>query len=160
MSFPNDRTYSFDVNLLLADNAAAYTATGLSQVGGAQSILDMGGNQGTTPAELARVDCVAVIDVTAIKTSASNETYKLIALVSNDPAFGPGNVAMAGEIEVGFGASLDGVDMLTSTTGRYELMFSTQLAGQIYEYVALYLVLGGTAPSINISAFLAVLPEC
>ena len=160
MSFPNDRTYSFDANLLLSDNAAAYTASGFAQVGGQNAILDLGGNQGTSPVELARVDCVAVIDATAFDITSGNETYKMIALVSNDPNFGSGNVAMAGEIEIGKGTSLDGIDMADSVIGRYELMFSNQLAGQIYEYVALYLSIGGTTPSLNISAFLAVLPEC
>lgn len=160
MSFPNDRTYSFDANLMLADNAVAYTASGFSQVGGANAILDLGGNQGTNPQELARVDAVAVIDVTALDISSGNETYKMIAVVSNDPNFGAGNVAMAGEIEIGKGVSLDGIDMADSVVGRYELMFTNQLAGQIYEFAALYLVIGGTTPSLNISAFLAVLPEC
>jgi hypothetical protein len=160
MSFPNDRTYSFDANLLLSDNAAAYTATGFSQVGGQNAILDLGGNQGTNPVELARVDAVAVIDATAFDITSGNETYKMVVLVSNDPAFGAGNVAMAGEIEIGKGTSLDGLDMADSVIGRYELMFTNQLAGTIYEFCALYLVIGGTTPSLNISAFLAVLPEC
>lgn len=160
MSFPNDRTYSFDVNLLLADNASSYTASGFSQVGGANAILDLGGNQGVTPLEQARMDCVAVIDVTALDISSGNETYKICALVSNDPAFGPGNVVMAGAIEIGKGVSLDGFDMADSVIGRYELMFSNNIAGSIYEYAALFLVIGGTTPSLNISAFLAVLPEC
>ena len=160
MSFPNDRTYSFDVNLLLADNASAYTGSGFSQVGGANAILDLGGNQGVTPLEQARVDAVAVIDVTGLDITSGNETYKMCVLVSNDPAFGPGNVVMAGEIEIGKGVSLDGFDMADSAVGRYELMFTNQLAGTIYEYAALYLVIGGTTPSLNISAFLAVLPEC
>lgn len=159
MSFPNDRTYSFDINLQLSDNAAAYTATGYSQVGGAQAILDMGGNQGTSPAEQARVSAVAVLDVTALKISAGNETYKMIALGSNDPNFGVGNNVMLGEIEIGKGVSLDGVNMADSVVGRYELMFTTNVAGSLYEYVALYLVLGGTSPSISLSAFLAVMPE-
>lgn len=159
MSFPNDRTYNFDVNLLLSDNASAYTATGYSQVGGAQAILDLGGNQGSTPIQQARASVVAVVDVTAIKISAGNESYKLMVLASNDPAFGPGNVDQIGEIMVGKGASRDGVNMKDSVTGRYEIMCATQIAGTIYEYVALYLVAAGTLPSISLSAFLAVIPE-
>ena len=59
MSFPNDRTYTPDINLFLSDNAAAYTASGYLQVGGVNSILDPGGNPGTTTgsgAEFGTVD--------------------------------------------------------------------------------------------------------
>jgi hypothetical protein len=159
MSFPNDRTYSFDANLILADNAAAYTASGVSQVGGVATTLDLGGNQGTSPAELARIDAVAVIDVTAIKVSAGNETYKLLINASNDPNFGAGNVINVGAIELNAAASDDVPNSAASVTGRYEVMFCTQQAGNIYEFLQLYLVAGGTLPSISISAFVAVLPE-
>lgn len=159
MAFPSDRTYAFDANLLLSDNAAAYAATGFAQVGGAQAILDLGGNQGTVPLQQARIDAVAVIDVTAIKISAGNETYKLMMLISNDPGFGAGKVEMAGEIMVGKGVSRDGINMIDSVIGRYELPFVTQIAGVLYEYAALYLVIGGTAPSVSLSAFVAVLAE-
>ena len=171
MSFPNQRTYSFDVNAQLSDNAAAYTATGYAQAGGADGIVDLGGNQGVTvtlPAiddistytpQQARIDAVLIADVTAIKISAGNESYKLMALVSNDPAFGAGNVEQAGEIMVGKGASRDGVNMKDSVVGRYEIPFTNNIAGSIYQYVKLYLVIGGTAPTINVTSFVAVMPE-
>ena len=102
-----------------------------------------------------------VCDVTtAIKISAGNETYKkLVVLVSNDPAFGAGNCFMAGEIEVGKGVSLDGLDMADSVIGRYEIMFSNNLAGSIYEYAA---ALSGdrrhAARRSSLSAFMSKLP--
>ena len=46
MSFPNLRTYAFDANTQVSDNAAAYTASGYLQSGGADGIWDLGGNQG------------------------------------------------------------------------------------------------------------------
>jgi len=159
MSFPNDRTYSFDVNLLLADGAAAQTATGYAQVGGANGILDLGGNQGVTPLQQARIDACCIVDVTAIDISSGNETYKLMILVSNDPAFGAGNVEQAGGITLGKGASRDGINMKDSVIGRYEIPFATQIAGTIYEYAALYVVCGGTTPSITTLSFVAILPE-
>ena len=100
-----------------------------------------------------------MIDVTAIKTTSGNETYKLLINASNDPAFGAGNVINVGAIELNAAASDDVVNSLTSTTGRYEVMFCTQQGGAIYEFLQMYLVLGGTTPSISISAFVAVLPE-
>jgi hypothetical protein len=86
MSFPNDRTYTFDANNEFSDNAAAYTASGYLQKGGADGVVDLGGNQGTSPAQQARIDAVAIFDVTAITVSGT-QTYQLDIVVSNDPAF-------------------------------------------------------------------------
>lgn len=160
MSFPNDRTYNFDINQLMSDNAAAYTTSQYAQVGGAPSTFDSGGNQGVTPVLTARMSGVMVCDVTALKVSSTNETYKLLVAVSNDAAFGAGNVAIAGGVEIGASAAaLDLPNNVTGVIGRYEVMFTNNIAGSIYEFVRLYIAVGGTTPSINISAFIAVLPE-
>lgn len=158
MSFPNDRTYNFDKNLEFSDGIA-YTASGYLTTAGAQSIIDLGGNQGTSPVESARIEAVAVIDVTAIDVTSSNETYKLLVVVSNDPNFGAAAVVNAGAIELGFAGSTDVINGISSVTGRYEVMFTNQIAGTIYEYAAVYLVAGGTTPSITIEGFFAVLPR-
>ena len=47
----------------------------------------------------------------------------------------------------------------TGVTGRYELMFTNNVAGNFYQYVKLYLVLTGTTPILGLEAFVAVLPE-
>lgn len=158
MSFPNDRTYNFDANLQFSDAAAAMTASGYCTVGAATSIIDLGGNQSTSPAQQARIDAVAVCDVTAIDIASGNETYKLLVVVSNDPGLATGNV-IAGEVMLGKGTSLDCLNGADSVVGRYEIMFSTNIAGSIYEYGGVYLVAGGTTPSITIEGFFAVLPE-
>lgn len=158
MSFPNDRTYSFDANLLFSDGLAALTASGFTQAYGANGILDLGGNQGTSPKQQSRIDACAVIDISAIKISAGNETYKILILGSNDPGLATGNV-MLGGAEVGKGASSDGINMADSVAGRLELPFCTQVAGTLYEYVGVYLVIGGTLPSITLQGFIAVLQE-
>lgn len=170
MSFPNQRTYSFDANTVLSDNAAAYTATGYAQAYGADGVVDLGGNQGVTitlpsiddvssiTPQQARIDAMLVVDVTAIDIASGNETYKIMLLVSNDPNFAAGNVVQAAGVMVGKGASLDGINMKDSVTGRYELGFTNNIAGSIYQFAKLYLVLAGATPSINISSFIAVLP--
>ena len=157
MSFPNDRTYNFDINLLLSDNAAAYTASGFLTVGGANAIVDVGGNQGTSPVQQARIDAMLILDVTAITVSGT-QTYQFDILLSNDPAFGAGNVVMGPGIQLGVGASLRGANAQSSVTGRYEVGFSTQIAGTIYEYVMVFLT-AANSPSIGVTAFVAVLPE-
>lgn len=158
MSFPNDRVYNFDANLVLADGAAAATATAYSQVGGATQVLDLGGNQSTSPKQQARLDAVVVIDVSAIKTTSGNETYKLILVGSNDAGLATGNVVL-GEIMLGKGSSLDILNGADSVTGQYELFFSTNQSGTLYEFIGLYVVIGGTTPSITFTADVAVLPE-
>lgn len=156
MSFPNDRTYTPDINLFFSDNAAAYTASGYLQVGGANGVLDLGGNQSTTPAQQARIDAIAIFDVTAITVSGTN-TYQLDIVLSNDPAFLTGNVIAAG-IQLGKGTSLRISGQSDSVTGRYEVGFTNQLAGTIYEYLQVYLT-AANSPSISILGFIAVLPE-
>ena len=156
MSFPNDRTYSFDANLQFSDNAAAYTASGFLQSLGADGIIDLGGNQGTSPVQQARGDFVAILDVTAITVSGT-QTYQIDVVLSNDPAFLTGNV-IAGGIQLGKGTSLRVSGQSDSVTGRYEVMFSNNLAGSIYEYAKFYLT-AANSPSINIFGFVAVLPE-
>lgn len=155
MSFPNDRVYSFDANLVLSDGGAAATATGYSQVGGATAILDLGGNQSTATKQQARLDAVVVIEVSAIKISSGNETYKLILVGSNDAGLATGNVVL-GEIMLGKGTSLDILNGADSVTGQYELPFCTNQAGSLYEFLGLYQVLGGTTPSITFTADIGV----
>lgn len=158
MSFPNDRTYSFDANLQFSDNAAAYTASGNMQVGGADTTLDLGGNQGTSPAQQARIDAMAIFDVTAIDVTSGDETYQLDILLSNDPNFASG-VVCAGGLQLGKGSKLRNTSSLDSVIGRYEVGFTNQVAGAIFQYLRVALTAGGTSPSISIEGFVAVLPE-
>lgn len=157
MAFPNDRTYNFDANNVLSDNAAAYTANGYLQAGGANAILDLGGNQGTSPVQQARIDAMCIFDVTAIDVASTNERYRLLILVSNDPAMANSHCAAA--LELGDGPTGTPATQEDSVIGRYEVGFTNQVAGTIYEYVAVYLIVAGTTPSISISSFIAVLPE-
>lgn len=172
MAFPNQRTYSFDANMLLSDNAAAYTASGYAQVGGADGVVDLGGNQGVTIAlpaiddtptytpQQARIDGYLIVDVTAIDISSGNETYQLDLMVSNDPAFAAGSPVCAGGIQLGKGASLRGaVAQKDSVIGRVEIGFTNNISGLLYQYAKLFVTAGGTTPSINILSFIAVTPE-
>jgi hypothetical protein len=151
-----DRTYSFDANLVLADGAAALTASGYAQVGGADGILDLGGNQGTSPTQQARIDAVCVIDVSAITVSGTN-TYKLKIMGCNTSGFASAVVNLA-SIELGKGSSLVPSTQSDSVTGRIELPFCTERFNTKYEFIKLYFE-GANSPSITFTAFVAVLPE-
>jgi hypothetical protein len=160
MSFPNDRVYQFDINLQFADGAAAATTNGFLQVGGAAGIVDLGGNQATSPVEQARIDAVAVVNVTALDISSTDETYTLMVVVSNDPSMLTGNV-QAGGLQLGKGtaATMRSPNSADSVVGTYEIMFSTNVAGSLYQYAAVYLTVAGTTPSITANGFFSVLPE-
>lgn len=153
-----DRTYSFDANMLLSDGAAAYTASGYAQNGGIDGILDLGGNQGVTPLQQARMDAVLVMDITAIDIASGNETYKLKVMGSNTAAFLTATANLS-SIELGKGASLVPATQSDSVVGRVEQLFTTERTNTKYEFIKLYNELGGTTPSITYTAFVAVLPE-
>jgi hypothetical protein len=168
------RTYTFDANNGLSDGAAAYTASGYAQYAGADGLVDTGGNQNVTitlptiaatptlTPQQARIDCVIPIWITGIYTGGAN-SYKLLAVVSNDPAFGAGNVQIAGSLQFGTAGSTDVVNGITTPAPAaiggdpFELLISTEQNNVFYEYVKLYIVIAGTTPSITFKAFLAVL---
>jgi hypothetical protein len=151
-----DRTYSFDANLQLSDGAAAYTASGYAQVAGADGILDLGGNQGTSPTQQARIDAVCVIDISAITVSGTN-TYKIKMMGCNTSAFASAVVNLS-SIELGKGSSLVPTTQSDGAAGRIELPFTTERLNTKYEFVKLYNELANS-PSITYTAFVAVLPE-
>lgn len=154
-----DRTYSFDANLQLSDGSAANTASGFAQVGGVDAILDLGGNQGVTPTQQARMDGVVVIDVNALDIASGDERYTFKLLGSNDSNFGVGNVAELAGLSIGKGTSGTPATLTDGVVGRYELLFCSEQASVKYQYVKLYVSIAGTTPTITFIAFIAVLPE-
>lgn len=153
-----DASYSFDVNLQLSDNAAAYTTDGYTQVNGADAVLDLGGNQSVTPAQQARMHAMCVIDVTAIDIASGDEVYRLKILGCNSSAFSSNVVSLA-EITLGDGSTLVPNTQKDSVVGRYELPFVTEQANTKFQYVKMYVDVNGSSTSISFSAFVAVLPE-
>lgn len=170
-----DRTYTFDANNGLSDAAAAQTVSGYAQYGGADGVVDTGGNQNVTitlptiansstiTPQQARIDCVIPIWVTAINTSASS-SYKLLVLGSNDPAFGAGKVECLGSIQLGIAGSNDVPNGITTPAppaiggDEYEVLICTEQNNVKYQYVKLYVVIAGGSATITYKAFLAVLP--
>jgi hypothetical protein len=155
MPFPNDRTYSFDKNLEVSDGASSTAASGFLQTGGATGIVDLGGNQGTNPKQQDRTDAVMVCDVTAVGTAAGT-AVKLFVVGSNDPGLASGNVVLGAQ-EIGAAATIEIPNAAVSTPGRYEIFFTTQVAGVLYQYVGLYALVVSTG-SATVHAFICVLP--
>ena len=157
MSFPNDRRWSFDANLQVGDGVAPMTASGFAQNAGANGVLDLGGNQGASPKQQARIDAVMVIDITALGAFATN-SYTFAVVGSNDPALAAGNVVL-GAAQVGVAPALAPTPLATpAPPGTVEILFCTNQMGLLYEYVGLYVTIAGTTPTVTFHAFVAVLP--
>ena len=171
------RNYAFDANLQLSDGGAAVAAAGWAQVGGAQGIVDLGGNQGTTitlpsidnvssiTPQQARFDGVVVIYVTAATISGSN-IYRVTLVGTNSPSFASGNHVL-GQLQFGKGSAMDPPNSSDQTAVpgstsypqayQYELLFTNEYEGTPLQYVSLYV--SGTFGSITFNAFVAVLPR-
>ena len=171
------RNYTFDANNQLSDAGGAIAAAGWAQVGGAQAIVDLGGNQGVTitlpsidnvsslTPQQARIDGVVVIYVTAATISGSN-LYRVTLVGSNNASLASGNHVL-GQLQFGKGSAMDPPNASDETavpgsTGfpqayQYELLFTNEYEGTPLQYVGLYV--SGTFGSITFSAFVAVLPR-
>jgi hypothetical protein len=137
------RGYNLDIELLLADGAAAVTADGVSQVASAAVSKQLGPG---------RFEGVLIIDISAIKISANDEIYHLILQGSSASAFSTKETIAQislGATEVRPGGAVD------SVIGRYEIPFTTDQHDTIYDWVRLYADVAGTSPSITYKAWIA-----
>ena len=159
MPFPNDRRWSFDINLQVGDGVAPMTASGFAQNGGANGILDLGGNLSVTPNQQARFSGVMVVDISALKISAGNEVYQFYVVGSNTASLASGT-AVLGSVQVGKGTALTvpGGGDTAAPPGTVEIFFTNNQMGSIYEYIGLYVTAAGTSPTTTFHAFVAVLP--
>ena len=171
------RNYAFDANMLLDDGTGAHSAAGFGQVGGSQSIVDLGGNQGITitlpsisnvatiTPQQARGDFACVIYVPAI-TLAGSDIYNLTLVGSNSSSMASGNVNL-GSMAFGQAAAFAYPNAAVTATPlgagnfpagyQYEILFTNEVQNTPYEFVSLYF--SGTFGSITVRAFIAVLPR-
>lgn len=171
------RNYTFDANNLLSDGGIANTAAGWATVGGAQGIVDLGGNQGVTitlpsidnssslTPQQARIDAAVVIFVTA-STISGSDLYRVTLVGSNNAALSTGNHVL-GQLQFGKGTAMDPPNCSDETAVpgsgsypaayQYELLFTNEYEGTPLEYVSLYV--SGTFGSITLYAYVAVLPR-
>jgi len=157
-----DRSYSYDAALQLSDGAVAMIASGFAQNGGTDGIIDLGGNQGVTPVQQARMDAALVVNVTALDTVTGDESYELWVLGSNAAGFTAGTVAVLGGMVIGGIAgktTIGALNTVLDTTGMYEILFTNEQDNIKYQYIKLYLVIAGTTPSITLNAFVAEIPR-
>jgi hypothetical protein len=163
--------------MLLDDGVGAHAAAGFGQVAGAQSIVDLGGNQGITitlpsisnvatiTPQQARIDAVCVVQLTAI-TLAGSDIYTLTLVGSNSPSLASNNVNL-GAMSWGQAAAIayPNAAVTTAPLGagnypagwQYEILFTNEVQNTPYEYVSAYF--SGTFGSMTAKAYIAVLPR-
>lgn len=105
------------------------------------------------------------LDISAMDVSSADETYRLFLLGSNDPAFANGNVeilasqdfaaATAGRLVPTIAPASDAVPTTRKSASRFTIPVSNQRGIYVFRYLQLYLVAGGTTPSITLAAWLA-----
>ena len=171
------RTYAFDINMALDDGTGAHAAAGFGQVGGSQSIVDLGGNQGITitlpsisnvatiTPQQARGDFGCVIYLNAI-TLAGSDIYTITLVGSNSSSFASGNVNL-GAMSWGQAAAFAYPNAAVTATPlgagnypsgwQYEILFTNEVQNTPYEYVSAYF--SGTFGSITAKIYVAVLPR-
>ena len=171
------RNYAFDINMQLDDGSGAHSAAGFGQVAGSQSIVDLGGNQGITitlpsisnvstiTPQQARIDAVAVVQLTAI-TLAGSDIYTMTLVGSNSPTLASNNVNL-GAMSWGQAAAFAYPNAAVTATPlgagnfpsgwQYEILFTNEVQNTPYEYVSAYF--SGTFGSITAKAYICVLPR-
>lgn len=151
------RTYSFDALMELDDGASVHSASGFGQVGGVTQIIDLGGSPINTNfavlmqiGALARIDAMCVVDVAAI-TDATGETATVSLMGSNNSnGSAPVNLAT---LLLGAGASLPNGSAgaastgagSTTSPGKFEMPFTNEQNGIVYEFVYIFVTIGSTA---------------
>lgn len=137
--------HTYDAATVLKD-AGLVAATGNATVNSVAQILDVGEG-----AMLGQV----VLDVTAIETASTDESFTVILQGSNSASFASGIVNLA-SIQFGALAVLLGTPSAAPAVGRYEMGFSNVQGYTIYRYLRIRIVVSGTiATGINFSAWLA-----
>lgn len=152
----------FDATLAFC-NAQVIGATGYANNVNQQ--LDLGGAQPSSAA--GRTDMMWCVDITNLKLSANDESYKIGLVGSNDAAFGAGNIDLleylddaavaAGRV---FPAILGATPTPVIPVGKSGLLYQKSCSnmnrgGYVFRYVRCYLLLGGTGPTITLTSWLS-----
>lgn len=105
------------------------------------------------------------LEITALDLASGDETYRLMLLGSNDAAFGNGNVeilatqdfaaASAGRLLPTVVPASNSMPPAGRQSGRFVAPITNLRGAFLFRYLQLYALLGGTTPSISLSAWLA-----
>lgn len=148
---PPFKPYVPDRNLMFCEGQVQ-TVTGNAQFASADQILKIGRG---------RMDPTLIINISAIKISATNELYDFWLQGSDDPTFATG-IANLAHFQIGAAAvlsasaTLSGAQLSLAGVDRFEIdCNNVQGKTVMYDYVRLRVVIAGTAPTITYDAWLA-----
>ena len=112
-----------------------------------------------------RMEGYWALDISNLKVSAGNETYGFYLMGSNDSGWGNGNVELLAAHDFAAASSGRLVPTILAVTPaepvvglnatRHAIPFSNQMGDYVFEYMQLYLVLGGTSPTVTFSSWLS-----
>lgn len=104
------------------------------------------------------------IDVSNAKVSAGNETYQFFLLGSNDINFGNGNCENLGVYDIAATSALRDLPTILAASpaipdtglsaSRFTRAFSNQSDQFVFQFINLYCLIAGTAPTITFSSWL------
>lgn len=137
--------HTYDATGLLKD-AGLVGASAAGTVGGVAKIYDAG---------QARLDAVAVVDVSAIEVGTGDESYYILIQGSDSATFAT-NIVNLATLHLGHISTFQGGATVQPTAGRYEVQVWNEVNGTLYRYIRVYTVVAGTiATGVNFSCWLA-----
>ena len=144
-------------------NAQVIAATGYAN--NVNAVLDLGSANPSSAA--GRTNFMWVINVTNLKVSANDESYRFALFGSNDAAFGNGNVELLMMFDA---AAVTAGRLVTTILGpspifavpppgraglQYEKACSNLHADVVFRYLKCYVVVGGTGPTTTLSSWIS-----
>lgn len=136
--------------------ASAQTLTADGYVNNIQAQIDLG---------IGRMEGYLTLDITAMDLASTDETYRFYLLGSNNASWTNGDVEMLAALDLAAVTAGRLVPTITQAspsippTGanaeRFMIPFCNQRGRWLFRYVQLYLDVGGTTPSITLSAWLS-----
>jgi hypothetical protein len=133
--------------------ASAQTITATAYINNVNTVVDLG---------FGRFTGMLALYITALKVSSGNESYGIAVFGSNDVNFGNGNVDLLTYHDFAAASAnrlvptILGVSPTIPSPGApvTALPFTTLMHGIIYRFAKCYAVIGGTTPSITLSAWI------
>lgn len=99
------------------------------------------------------------VNLEAIKISANNESYKVVAEVCNSANFSSTPLEVAGIIDLGATEVRTSGAPDNAAADEYEMYWATEVNGTKYQYARLRLVAAGTSPSITLGVYSSIVPR-
>jgi len=133
-------TYDNDLLLKSAGLIAASAAVA--------TIVDLGAH---------RFDGRVIIDATAVEVDTGDEVYDVVAEFSSSATFAS-TIVRGPSMRLGDTTAMGGGQDTDNGAARYELAFTNEIGGTVYQYMRLYTVVAGTiATGVNYSAFITTM---